>query len=232
MDILSFFGSVWLAIIAGFFIIAMVVGCTFDRRQNESPKWWIFFIGLAAYTIYSWSTGYRFSWESFWAADLWRAIGIYLAIGLGYSVLEFLLDVRRSVRYWKAKWTAHRAYQDGKSKKLGWQPEDEKVMVKVSRPDPTDIATDFVSTASRSTGRIIGVAINPDAKGSDDLIVPKIDRGELAEHIGAWTIFWPFYAVSLIIGDLVMEISRVLAGVFAKIAGRFVRMSFSNVFKF
>lgn len=221
MDILAFFGSVWLAIIAGVFILAMVIGCTFDRRQSESAKWWIFFIGLAAFTFINWKSGYRFSWDSFWAADLWKFIGIYLAIGLGYSVLEFALDVRRSVRYWKTRWAGYRSDANDRAR-ASKEPQT-----------PEDIANSFVAASYRgNTGRIIGIDINKEAKDSNELIVPKVNRVELAEHIGCWIMFWPFYAVSLIIGDLVMEIARVIADIFAKISGRFVRMSFANVFKF
>lgn len=220
MDILGFFGSVWLAIFAGVFILAMIIGCTYDRRQQVAAKWWVFFIGLAIYTIHAWNTGYRFTWDTFLAAEVWKFVGIYFAIGLGYSVLEFALDVRRSVRYWKETWAAFRSLKNGKTD---------------SNASPEDMANTFVSQQtgySRNAHRIIGVGIDPDAKDPNSLVVPKIDRVQLAEHIGAWMVFWPFYAVSLIIGDLVMEVARVVADIFANISGRFVRMSFANVFKF
>jgi len=219
LDILSFFGSVWLAIITGIFIIAMIIGCTYDRRQSEAAKWWIFFLGVALYAGIGWSHGYRFSWDALWSSHLWRVIGIYLVIGFAYSILEFALDVRRSVRYWRERWALYRSNKTGKAGK--------------DVESPADIANSFVSSMySKSNQRIIGVAFNADAKGTDDLIVPKVDRTQLAEHISVWILFWPFYAVSLIIGDLVMEIARIAADVFAKISGRFVRMSFANVFKF
>lgn len=218
MEILAFFGSVWLAIITGVFILAMVVGCTFDRRQHESAKWWIFFLGLGAYAIYSWTTGYRFSWDAFVSADLWKFIGIYLAIGVGYSIIEFVLDVRRSVRYWKERWASFLTSQRARTKSGEMESAE-------------DLANSFVANSYRGD-RIIGVEYNKDSKDTNNLITPKINRTELAEHIGCWILFWPFYAVSLIIGDLVMEIARVIADIFAKISGRFVRMSFANVFKF
>lgn len=218
MDIIGFFGSVWLSIFVGIFALSMIVGCTFDRRQHEGAKWWVFGIGVGIWAIHSWNTGYRPSWEGFLSADLWKFIAIYLAIGLGYSVLEFALDVRRSVRYWKEKWDAFRTIRFGKSE---------------DNASPEDRANTFVSqNTGYSRNRIIGVGINDDKKDTDTLIVPKVNRGELAEHIGCWMVFWPFYAVSLIIGDLMYEVAVFAADVFAKISGRFVRLSFANVFKF
>lgn len=218
MDILGFFGSVWLAIGVGIFMLAMIIGCTYDRRDRESAKWWVFFIGLAAYAVYSWNTGYRLSWATFIESELWKFIGIYLLIGLAYSVLEFALEIRRSVRRWKALWIEFRA-----------NAKRNKADVDVN---PEDVATSFVASTQRYSNHVIGVAVNPDAKGPDELIVPKVDRTRLAEFVGVWMIFWPFYAVSLIVGDLLAEVARIVADVFAKISGRFVRMSFANVFKF
>lgn len=224
MDILAFFGSVWLAIIAGVFVLAMVIGCTFDRRaDSESAKWWIFFIGVFIFTVWNWKNGYRFSWEGFVSSELWRFLGIYLAIGFAYSIIEFALDVRRSVRYWRERWASYLHNSQARNK-------DGK-----EQTSRADIANSFVSSSvntSRDRDRIIGVAINPESKDENDRVIPKINRGSLAEHIGVWMLFWPFYAVSLIIGDLVTELARIAADIFAKISGRFVRMSFANVFKF
>lgn len=219
MDIIAFFGSVWLAIGAGIFVLAMIIGCTADRNNYESGKWWVFFIGVILFTIYNWKNGYRMSLDTFLSADLWKFIGIYLLVGIGYSVIEFMLEVRRSARFWKEEWK--RFYNEnariGKSDEL----------------PPNDVALKFVSRSYRSNyPRIIVAALNPNSKDTTELLQPHVNRKELAEHISVWIIFWPFYAVSLIIGDLVMEIARVLADVFAKISGRFVRMSFANVFKF
>lgn len=220
MDIIAFFGSVWLAIGAGIFVLAMIIGCTADRNNYESGKWWVFFIGVILFTIYNWKNGYRMSMETFLSADLWKFIGIYLLVGIGYSVIEFMLEVRRSARFWKEEWK--RFYNENAQTGKG----DEVA-------SPHNTALKFVSRTYRSHfPRIIGVAMNPDSKDMNDLLQPHVDRTHLAEHIGVWILFWPFYAVSLIIGDLVLEIARVLADVFAKISGRFVRMSFANVFKF
>jgi hypothetical protein len=225
LDILSFFGSVWLAIFAGVFFIAMVVGCTFDRRQSEEGKWFVFGIGVVIAAIIGWLNGYQLSFDSFLSA--WRTIltyvGIYLAIGLGYSVIEFMLDVRRSARFWTEKWanflrTGSSNYSSKSREQFATMSNEEK-------------ANSFVASNSGQR-RIITIGMNEASTSDKDLIIPKVDRKELAEGIGCWAIFWPFYAVSLIIGDLLMEVWRTFANAIVYFSGRFVRMVFSDVFKF
>jgi hypothetical protein len=62
-------------------------------------------------------------------------------------------------------------------------------------------------------------------------IEPKIDRLDLAQYIGAWVVFWPFYLVSLVLGDLLTELFQSIADFVAEHCGRFVRNAFSGVFK-
>lgn len=225
MDILSLFFGGWLvAIFAGLFFISMVVGCSFDRRHSEASKWWVFWIGVIGFTIYQYYQGHTTDWKTtLFNAELWKFFGIYLAIGLGYSILEFMLEVRRSVRRLSVAWAQYKSSHEFRQRHLS------AVEDKVGTGDLT--ANSFVADQGRYKNQIIGVEINPDLN-SNDKILPKVNRIELAESIGCWMIFWPFYAVSLIIGDLVFEIARAVADVIAKLSGRFVRMAFKNVFKY
>jgi hypothetical protein len=203
MEIFGFVISVWAAIIIGLFFIAMIIGCTLDRRSAESPKWWITAVAIIFFTAWQWD---NLTWRGLLDATMWKYIGAYLLIGVGYSLIEFLLDVRRSARYWSYEWEE-------------WKKHFKKI----------DTGTqDFIERYTRfNPRRIIGVEATQDGTG----VQPKIDRQQLAESIGCWTIFWPFYAISLIIGDLLDEVFRVIADVIAKVSGRFVRMVFKDVFK-
>lgn len=212
MEILSFFGGVWASIIFGVFAIAMVVSCSFDRSEYvESPKWWTFSLFVVVFGVFFLPRDWAFSW--LWQGDtarrLWGNIGIYLGIGLCYSILEFALDVRRSARFWAEQWAGFKS----------------------TRTTETRLVSDFISSrTSYGDGkyyhkRIIGV------QGSGTVIEPKINRQQLAESIGVWTMFWPFYAISLIVGDLLTEVFRVLADMLVGLSGRFVRAAFKDVFK-
>lgn len=81
----------------------------------------------------------------------------------------------------------------------------------------------------RFKDRIVEIQLNADDKIT---VEPRVNKIQLAEHIGAWTFLWPAYAISLIIGDLLTEVFNILADILANISGRLVRLSFSNVFKF
>ena len=225
LDIFAFFGSVWLAIFAGLFLISMIVGCTFDRRGNESVKWWVFWLGIIGYTLYQYNQGAT-DWKSgLYNVGLWKFLGIYIAIGLGYSILEFMLEVRRSVRRLKKAWGEYKTKYAGRATRKFVDKDDAPV------DDDAEVANSFVAEHSRWRHQIIGVKLNRERQPGEDLILPEIDRGELAQSVACWTIFWPFYAVSLIIGDLVYEAARIVADIMAKISGRFVKMAFRGAFK-
>ncbi|WP_407305826.1 hypothetical protein [Acinetobacter sp.] len=215
MEFLGFALSVWAALILGVFIIAMIIGVTFDRHGAESPKWWIFVIGLITFAVWYWKNSPNgFEWHGIVTAfmSILVPVLIYLAIGLAYSVLEFMLEVRRSARKWADLWKSYKAsHRDDFTK------------------SPETAANSFVSHNSRSYDRLIVVDRNPDEK-SANYVVPRVNRGRLASFIGAWTFFWPFYAISLIIGDLFAEIFRIIANFFVHMSGRFVRVMFKDVF--
>jgi hypothetical protein len=215
MSLLNFAGftiSVWAALIAGFFLIAMVIGCNFDRHHHEAPKWWILIIAAVTFCAWQWP---NLSWRTLISRELWSNIGIYLLIGLAYSILEFALDVRRSARYWKAKWI--RFQVDGPNHLRGMGG---TVIPKMS---------DFFKEQNHHLDdrRLVTIEMNK----SKGVIVPKVNRNLLAENIGCWTFFWPFYAISLIVGDLLTEIFKLIADFIASISGRAVNAAFRNVFK-
>jgi len=83
---------------------------------------------------------------------------------------------------------------------------------------------DFVSSFTRAD-ELIKLDIE------DNKPIPRVDREELAAYIGAWTMFWPAYFISLIFGDLLTEIWRSISSFLVRISTRFVRMAFKDVFK-
>jgi hypothetical protein len=268
-------GWVELTFLAIFFLL-MIVGTSFDRAGQEHPKWYILGVGFAAIGWYYWKD---LSMSSLWMTlstwAFWKPIVIYFVIGLIYSLLEFVLDVRRSARQYAEDWQKHLnsevqvnvLNEDGKPKmqpKLDRRGQPVMAIERVNNAlgtehevqvmeNVTKIATfaegyrvvaeagaesarfnevnkqttEFLGSY-RFKNRIIEVQIAADKIG----VEPKINRLELAEHIGAWTFLWPAYAVSLIIGDLLTEVFRSIADFLAHISGRFVKMSFANVFKF
>lgn len=213
MDVLSFFGGVWTSIIFGVLAIAMVISCGLDRNEYaEGPKWWVTLCIVLALCVLWYSDGWSFSslWQGDTARRFWANVGIYLAVGLGYSLLEFALDVRRSARYWAEEWNKFKRAHPKNTENLA-----------------IEFASKWPTFTKHYDRRIIGIDIN----SLHDGVEPKINRQQLAESIGVWTLFWPFYAISLVLGDLLTEVFRVIADVLAKLSGRLVRAAFKDVFK-
>lgn len=174
MDFLGFTLSVWAAIAFGVFFLAMVVACTSDRSGSESPKWIVLLLGAAVFGLIYWG---EWSWHDLLSASFWKGAGIYTAIGLAYSIIEFLLTIRKDERRWAQAWNQFK--------------------VNSMNPSPNDSATEslskkFVAESNNyyTRNRLVQVEIDPEGK-----VVPSINRGQLAESIGCWTAFWPAYAV-------------------------------------
>lgn len=229
MDVLSFFGGVWASIIIGCFFIAMVIGCSLDRDFNESPKWWVFVVGILVFLLWKWDD-LHLSWNTVVNSTYWEYLGFYLLIGLGYSILEFLLAIRRSVRYWENTWTTFKSKWT-KEGMLSLAPYEQEAYLNLPENERQKfIVEKFIlkySTMRYGKKNIITI------KESDDgnRVEPTVNRSELAESVGVWTIFWPFYAVSLLIGNFLTEIFRIIADVLANLSGRMVKLAFKDVFK-
>lgn len=210
-------------------------------------------------TVVSEATTRVVLWDAIRSWSFWSPIGYYLLAGLLYSILEFWLDIRRSARFYKAEWQKHLAGYDeipvldelgnqtpnpdydkndrfaNQSKMLTRRRPNSEVYEEVKAKGATSglfntalkLTSEFVSRYS-FRNRIIEIKI-----GTDKISVePKVNKVELSEHITAWTFLWPAYAVSLILGDLLVEVFNFIADVLAKISGQFVKISFANVFKF
>jgi hypothetical protein len=194
-------------------------------------------------------------WNAVRDWSFWAPVGYYLLGGLVYSLLEFFLDVRRSARLYAAEWQRHLSGSDevqvlddegvpvpdpnadrfGNRQVLTRRRPNSEVYEEVKAKGATSalfnhalkLTSEFVGRF-HFRNRIIEIKV-----GSDKVSVePHVNKIELSEHITAWTLLWPAYAVSLILGDLVVEIFNFITDVLVKISGQFVRISFANVFKF
>lgn len=191
------------------FVVASIIAITFDRKGHEEVKWWTFVIGLVVLVFFTWSD-WTFAgvWEHIKSPAFWGNVGIYLGIGLVYSLVEFTLAVRRAARYYAIQW--------GRAKRT--MPET---------ADAQSVLRSFInSTYTPKDAAFVKVVGN-----TNNLPEPKIDKEELTAHVGAWTFWWPAYAVSLILGDLLTEVFRVISDFLITISGRFVNMAFKGVFK-
>ena len=208
MDFLGFTLSVWAAIGVGVLFIALVVACNFDRDNRSAPKWIVFTIGLIAFCAWQWD---NLSLDSLTNAALWAGVAWYLVIGFVYSIVEFVFTVRRESRQVASEWDHfkknHSVARDGRDN------------------DGKTLEQKFVERSSYRSSRVIALQVE------DGNLVPSVQRSELAQAIGCWTLFWPGYAVSLVLGDLLTEIFRKVADVLAALSTGFVKRTFARAFK-
>ena len=232
------------------FILMMLVGISFDRRGQEDAKWYVFGIGLAALSFYfskDWTVGGI--WDFVTSKGFWEPMASYLAGGVVYSILELVLNIRRSARNYKEAWTNHlmTTVQLYRGVERRFMTADDRER-EGSHIKETVFFSEVLTRAAAGEGLAVEAARTETdrfvsrnqnrhsivmlAVGEDGTPQPRINKVELSEHIGAWTIFWPLYAISLVLGDLLTEIFNQLSEFFVSLSGRFVRMSFKDVFKF
>ena len=80
---------------------------------------------------------------------------------------------------------------------------------------------------SHSGSKIIGIKLNEDLIG----VSPYVNVKALSDHVGAWTVLWPAYAASLILGDLFDEVFHGIGRAISGISSWVVKLTFANVFK-
>lgn len=247
-------------LVLGIFFLALVVGCTLDRRHDaEAAKWWILFIGLGVVAYIFWPSGaaptFPGIWETVSSLEFWKPIGLYLGAGLLYCIPEFYMDVRRSAKKYAADWQAYISRQ-----KTIYVLNEKGERVKVVKLDGGSGTRETEQTSQLGTvGKLISLAretghaeyvddarseilsfvrnyrsrnriVNADSTEDRLGVQPRINKVELAEHVSAWTIFWPAYLFSLVIGDLLAELWDIVADFLVNVSGRFVRRAFSDVF--
>lgn len=209
----------------------MVIGISVDRRGNEEPKWYILGIGFAIAVGVFWKDWTFFgTWDLISSWVFWKPMFTYLVIGLIYSVLEFVLDVRRSAREYAILW------QEALTEKLRF-PSQVYTLKEVLDPVKQSLlSSNELECIKERILRFISKNSYHDKivqlEDDNGLPQPKINKVQLAEHLAVWIFFWPFYLVSLIIGDLLTEVFNILSNFFVSLSGKFVRFSFRDVFKF
>lgn len=183
-----------------FFAIAMVISMSLDRRGKNEPKWFVLIIGLIIAAIWYWKD-WTFAglWSMLFDTAFWMPFAIYLGIGLLYSIVEFMLEVRRSASFFKREWSSSKKSYN---------------------------AQDFVARY-RYSNKLVNVEYDPQA----DAPTPRVNKGVLAQSYSAWTFFWPFYLISLILGDFLTRVFELISDFITHISTGFVRVVFKDVFK-
>lgn len=258
--VFGMFGVIELLFLSVFFIM-MVVGCTLDRTSNrEGDKWWVISVAIVAAMAWYWSDftfyqpveGKITLLQAGQTMAFWSPVAIYFGLGLIYSLVEFFFDLRRKERFYAETWksylnetTSVRIRDDvpeGRKKSvettngvllrkaLGLfdfvQTEQTQADYTADMHEGEKVAEKFI-TSHRVKNCIVEVELTANKLG----IRPRINRMELTDHITAWTLMWPFYLVSMIVGDLLTEVFRAIGDFIANFSGRMVRLMFAKTFE-
>lgn len=227
------------------FLIAMVISVSVDRRGVPHPKWIVTLLGIGGVLFLT-----RNSWtlsslgDFVLSATFWVPLLKYLGAGLAYSFVEFARETRLSAKRLKDDWESFlRMTPPARGNRdYGYRGDDsEKTLREVLNSLTTGVGeTDDETAAMRSAAVSVKGEFTTRYTSKDMLIKPRVIDGEiqpavdkeiLATNVGAWSMFWPFYLMSLIVGDLLAEVFNAVAAVIVSMSGRFVKAVFKDTFK-
>ncbi len=238
-------------ILLSLFFIVLTISTAYDRNDSHSApfKWWVIFIGTIiigfaffAHDIITFSG----IWESIKGWAFWENVLWYLGLGLAYAcVIEFIHSLRGDAKQFKRKWKAclneplsssipglYINTKDAEDlrklvgKQTVWEGfEDDKSAKEKDALEPLlqYVVSHFINTAR---GSLVELVVE---KGSHTP-QPKIKKTELAECLFTWTFLWPAYAVSLLLGDFLVEVFHLISEVVVKLSNKLVKDLFKDVF--
>jgi hypothetical protein len=223
MTIFGFvFGLLELAFLS-IFILAMIIGTVADRNSRSEVKWIVLVLGAIALVVGTWGDWTFASVGSFLVSkEFWLPVAKYLGLGVVYALVEFLIELRRTANAFKTKWENFLSPTQADLLKSA----ETKVHGSQQHLDALEILNRFITRHSAGHG-LVGVVIDQESV----TLVPKIYQKRLVDNVAVWTLFWPFYAVSLVFNNFIQEVFEVLGRIFRAVGEFFLKYSFKNVFK-
>lgn len=211
----------WQIVLVVMLGLFLVVGTHWDRISYKSTPMWCA-AGVVVLTAIL-SMGFTPALGMVMSAEFWKNVALYLCIGLVYSwAVEFPFSIRRASRSYRERWKSL-VQGDKNLKSYLSNPTGCGETVKSSAAQETHRFHDRNDTKSR----LIGIDLSEDKLS----VTPRVNRRALVDNVSSWTLLWPAYAVSLVIGDLFNQVIEFLVDVSTKLSGAAVRFAFQNTFK-
>jgi len=221
MEIFGFAFSLFETALLVLFIFGMLIGTSLDRAGREEPKWVILGLGLAALLASTWSDWtFKSLGSYFMSAEFWHPALKYVGFGLAYSIVELFREVASAraklAKEWNDLLSRYPAFRQ---------------LVLDSRAEGAaynhEVHDQLQSLADSRVSSVIGLVHNT----KDHTVEPVVNKVELADHMTAWTFFWPFYLLSFVLGDFVLQIFNIAAEMLAHISGKAIKAYFASIFK-
>lgn len=226
-------------------LVCLCIAVYEDRRGHPNTKWISFVLitifGLAIYwDHWTFKTLYQDFVTMISSPQTYINIGIYVGIGLVYSIgYEFFAITRSTRQNVKERWDellkaesitssdfsdegielTHRLVVNPREL-LSKRNEDltsREFLIKKS------ILKEF---AMRRCTKFFKFTVD-----ADNEIQTSINKSELSSFVGATATFWPFYLVVSLVGDFIIGFFEHISNMFVNIAGRFIKNYFSSIFK-
>lgn len=199
----------------------VIVGTAYDRSDNTSAAMWVGVICSIIVTVAIMGLAPAFSMVT--SAVFWKNVLVYLGIGLAYSwAVEFFFAVRRASKSYSALWIN---YVNGSSNLKNYfaNPSNATPDMKQSAKDSVERFVSFNSL----NGKLITISTTETGLS----VEPRTNHQKLVSSITAWTLLWPAYAISLIVGDLFKQLIEIIVDLTSKLSTGFVRWAFRDTFK-
>lgn len=166
-------------------------------------------------------------WTDFKSMQFWQPVLIYLSAGVLYSIVEFFFAIRREANLQKGLWASH--LKNTEAGLLFKMLEDGSIS-DTNREELLSLTRSYVrvQNARVKLGSIVSYDIDQKAAQIQAQVVPQ----ELLDAVTAWVILWPAYLVSLILGDFVTWIFESIRDTFISVSRQFIKITFSNIFKY
>lgn len=260
------------------FAIALIIATATDRHGNNGHKWTVILVAIALVGAWYWPDWTLFGpahvdtvitdggrsipahdrvvlFNAITSSDLWKPLGWFLIVGVGYAVFEFFFGVWRAAREYRERWASYlKKNVDIKSLSKGTETDLSKALSIVGTPD--DFSYGSVLRAQQQGEHILAISDKAHAVLTSEAnsilrgfcstntkapfivasidnseIRPEIQKWSLTRWLTAWTCLWPAYALSLIFGDLLREVFIAFTDMLVAMSTRFVRATFADVFK-
>ena len=241
-----FFASLFAAIslidlaVGIFLIILMCSAVAFDRRRQSYWRWPVLLLLVGTGITFSGLTFDEKTWKDtlfglFDNSTLITGVGVYLGLGILYSVAEFAMTVRRTAVRLKEAWTTHIAGHET----VGDTPSTRVSMQRREMYDDADkngTESKYVDTVRSMNTNFVNQnwfyreVITIEANRDTLKVEPIVNRRRLPAAVGDWVTFWPFFLLNFLLYDLLSEMWNAIATFLATYGQRFVKAVFTDVF--
>jgi hypothetical protein len=213
--------TVFLVVLA----LMLIGACAVDNRGDPGAKWFITIVGIGVFIGVSKWQGWTLG-ESLAQVEWWKLVIGYIACGLVFSVINFFVQSYKGARDLKDLW------QDFLLEYANWFISDKRdnrespeFTIRKYHNRCDEVPPYLLINSSNVDHGVLGKPIEP----NDLRMNVTIIKSKLAAFIGAWTLWFPFYALALVFEDMLLKFFDWIASLFSGMFTDLVNKMFNSV---